>query len=156
MNQKIIKHTIDNYNKILNHLEGHIETGEADEQDYIQSNLLKKEIKKLSSNLLIKVKDIDKNDNLYKISNPKKAQKNAFEYLGPNAILYKSEKSKKKYKILNPNTNKYIHFGSDMEDYLYHQNEDRRDNYLKRSSNIKGNWKNNPYSPNNLSINILW
>ena len=43
-----------------------------------------------------------------------------------------------------------------MEDYLYHQNEKRRTNYLKRSSNIKGNWKDDPYSPNNLSINILW
>jgi len=156
MNQKIIKHTIDNYKKILNHLEGHIETGEADEQDYIQSNLIKKEIKKLSSNLLIKAKDISKDDNLYKISNPKEAQKEAFKYLGPNAILYKSEKPKKKYKIFDPNNNKYIHFGSDMEDHLYHQNEIRRENYLKRASNIKGNWKNNLYSPNNLSINILW
>lgn len=156
MNQKIIKHTIDNYNKILNHLEGHIETGEADEQDYLQSNLLKKEIKKLSTNLLIKAKDINKNDNLYKISNPKEAQKNAFEYLGPTAILYKSEKLNKKYKILNPNNNKYIHFGSNMEDYLYHQNEDRKNNYLKRSCNIKGDWKDNPYSPNNLSIHVTW
>jgi len=156
MNQKIIKHTIDNYKKILNHLEGHIESGEADEQDYIQSNLIKKEIKKLSNNLLIKAKDIIKDDNLYKISNPKEAQKEAFRYLGPTAILYKSEKPKKKYKILNPNNNKFIHFGSDMEDYLYHQNEIRRENYLKRASNIKGNWKNDPYSRNNLSINILW
>jgi hypothetical protein len=156
MNQKIIKHTIDNYKKILNHLEGHIETGEADEQDYLQSNLLKKEIKKLSINLLIKAKDIKKNDNLYKISNPKEAQKNAFNYLGPTAILYKSEKLNKKFKILNPNNNKYIHFGSNMEDYLFHQNEDRKNNYLKRSSNIKGDWKNNPYSPNILSQRILW
>lgn len=156
MNQKIIKHTIDNYKKILNHLQSHIESGEADEQDYLQSNLIKKEIKKLSSNLLIKAKDISKDDNLYKISNPKEAQKNAFRYLGPNAILYKSEKNNKKYKILNPNNNKYIHFGSNMEDYLYHQNEVRKNNYLKRSGNIKGNWINDPYSKNNLSRNILW
>jgi hypothetical protein len=156
MENKIIEHVINNYNKILQHLEGHIKSGEADEQDYKQSRLLKKEIKNLSNQLLIKAKDISKNDNLYKISNPKKAQKKAFDYLGSSAILYKSEKPKKKYKILNPNTNKYIHFGSDMEDYLYHQNEVRRKNYLKRSSNIKGNWKDDPYSKNNLSIHLLW
>jgi len=156
MENKIIEHVINNYNKILQHLESHIKSGEADEQDYIQSKLLKKEIKNLSKQLLIKVKDISKNDNLYKISNPKKAQKKAFDYLGSTAILYKSDKPNKKYKILNPNTNKYIHFGSDMQDHLYHQNENRRHNYLKRSRNIKGNWKDDPYSPNNLSINILW
>ena len=31
-----------------------------------------------------------------------------------------------------------------------------RINYLKRSSKIKGNWKNNLYSPNNLSRKIIW
>lgn len=156
MENKIIEGVINNYNKILQHLEEHIKTGEADEQDYKQSRLLKKEIKNLSNQLLIKVKDISKNDNLYNISNPKKAQKNAFNYLGPTAILYKSDKPNKKYKILNPYINKYIHFGSDLQDYLYHQNEDRRNNYLKRSRNIKGNWKDNPYSPNNLSMFITW
>jgi len=156
MDQKIIKHTINNYKKILNHLLSHIATGEADEQDYLQSQLIDKEIKNLLKQVLIPAKQISKNDNLYKISNPKKAQKNAFKYLGSTAILYKSDKPNKKYKILNPETNKYIHFGSDMEDYLYHQNEERRNNYLKRSSNIRGNWKDDPYSKNNLSINILW
>jgi hypothetical protein len=156
MDQKIIKHTINNYKQILQHLNQHIATGEADDQDYIQSNIIENEIKKLSKQLMVKANDINKNDNLYKISNPKKAQKNAFDYLGSTAILYKSDKPNKKYKIFNPNTNKYIHFGSDMEDYLYHQNEERRNNYLKRSSKIRGNWKDDPYSPNNLSINILW
>ena len=42
------------------------------------------------------------------------------------------------------------------EDYLKHNDETRKKNYLLRSGNIKGNWKNNPYSPNNLSRNILW
>ena len=34
--------------------------------------------------------------------------------------------------------------------------EYRRNAYLKRATNIKGNWKDNKYSPNNLAINILW
>lgn len=156
MNNNLIFDTINNYKKILSHLQEHIKSGEADEQDYIQSNLIKKEIKKLSNYILIPVQDLSSNDKLFYISNPKKAQYNAFKYLGPSAILYKSFKPNKKYKILNQYTNKYIDFGSNMEDYLYHQNEDRRNNYLKRASNIKGNWKNNPYSKNNLSINILW
>jgi hypothetical protein len=52
---------------------------------------------------------------------------------------------------------KWAHFGQiGYEDYTKHKDEYRRMNYLLRSSNIKGNWKNDMYSPNNLSINILW
>ena len=43
-----------------------------------------------------------------------------------------------------------------MEDYTLHGDKKRRDRYLKRATNIKGKWQDNPYSPNNLSINILW
>jgi DNA adenine methylase len=32
----------------------------------------------------------------------------------------------------------------------------RRDAYRARATNIKGNWKKNKYSPNNMAINILW
>jgi len=32
----------------------------------------------------------------------------------------------------------------------------RRKNYLARASNIKGDWKNDKFSPNNLAIKILW
>jgi len=34
--------------------------------------------------------------------------------------------------------------------------EMKRNAYVSRASNIKGNWKNNKYSPNNLAINLLW
>jgi len=43
-----------------------------------------------------------------------------------------------------------------MEDYTYHHDERRRDNYLKRSAGIKGYWKVNPFSKTNLSCNLLW
>jgi len=33
---------------------------------------------------------------------------------------------------------------------------EHRKNYLARATKIKGNWKNNKESPNNLAINILW
>ena len=34
--------------------------------------------------------------------------------------------------------------------------EMKRNAYLSRATKIKGNWKDNKYSPNNLAINILW
>jgi hypothetical protein len=42
------------------------------------------------------------------------------------------------------------------EDFTKHKDPIRRHNYLTRTANMKGNWKDNPYSPNNLSRNILW
>lgn len=32
----------------------------------------------------------------------------------------------------------------------------KRENYLKRATHIKGNWKQSTTSPNSLAINILW
>jgi hypothetical protein len=43
-----------------------------------------------------------------------------------------------------------------FEDFLKHADPVRRMNYLNRSSKIKGDWKSDPYSPNNLSMRILW
>jgi hypothetical protein len=34
--------------------------------------------------------------------------------------------------------------------------ERHRKSYLSRATKIKGNWKSNKYSPNNLAIRILW
>lgn len=90
-------------------------------------------------------------------SNIRVAQKNAIEYLGKDAKLYPSTKKDKKYMILDPNNNKWVHFGAfGMEDYTKHKSITRRRLYLARATKIKGNWKDNPYSPNNLSIHILW
>ena len=82
--------------------------------------------------------------------------KNAKSYLGNDVIILPSTRKNKKFLIMNPE-NKYVHFGDKRyEDFTQHKYKDRQQNYLKRSSNIKGNWKNNKYSPNNLSMNILW
>jgi hypothetical protein len=89
-------------------------------------------------------------------SNPQKAQKAAFKYLGNNGKLFLSTRKNKKYMIRDKN-DKWVHFGQmGYEDFTKHQDDERRKKYLKRSMNIRGNWKENPYSPNNLSINILW
>ena len=86
-------------------------------------------------------------------------QNNAYKIFGESGILYKSTKSNKKYMIYDIYKDKFIHFGSlkpPYQDYLKHGNEIRRYKYLKRAMHIKGNWFKNPFSPNSLSINLLW
>ena len=100
--------------------------------------------------------DIPKNDELYLYSNPIKAQAKAFKYLGKKSVLYKSQNVNKKYSIIDP-SGKTIHFGQlGYEDLTKHNDKLRKKNYLTRTAGMKGNWKNNPYSANNLSRNILW
>jgi len=43
-----------------------------------------------------------------------------------------------------------------MPDFTHHNDELRRQSYLKRSAGIRGNWKENKYSANNLSRSLLW
>lgn len=153
-NQKLIKIL----NDVIKHLEEHIKEGNFDELDIKQSKILKKQVEKLRGGIsYIRAVDVDLDDDLYKYSNPKKAQKQANKYFkGEKVVLYKSTKKNKKYMIQDPN-GKWIHFGQlPYEDYLKHRNFKRMVNYNLRASNIKGEWKDNKYSPNNLSINILW
>jgi hypothetical protein len=66
-----------------------------------------------------------------------------------------STRKGKKYMI--DNGEKVIHFGSILyQDYTKHRDKKRRDNYLKRATNIKGKWRDDPFSPNWLSILLLW
>lgn len=94
---------------------------------------------------------------LLKYSDPKQAQKKAYKYLGKTAKLYPGKNSHKKYSIYDPIHKKWVNFGQiGYEDYTKHKNKTRRKNYLTRSCGMKGNWKRNHYSANNLSIHILW
>jgi hypothetical protein len=95
-------------------------------------------------------------DDIWMYSNPNEAQRKAFKIYGPTAILFRSRTKTKKYFIINP-SGKVVNFGQmDYEDFTKHKNPIRRQNYLNRSENIKGNWKDDGYSANNLSRNILW
>ena len=106
--------------------------------------------------MMILAVDVPKKDELYLYSNPIKAQKQAFKYLGKKSILYKSQNVNKKYAIFDT-SGKKIHFGQlGYEDFTKHNDKTRKENYLTRTAGMKGNWKNNPYSANNLSRNILW
>ena len=67
-----------------------------------------------------------------------------------------STRKNKKYMIMN-DKNKLVHFGDlRYEDYTKHHDEERLKNYLSRATKIKGNWRRDKYSPNNLAINLLW
>ena len=94
---------------------------------------------------------------LLKYSNPKQAQRMAYKYLGKTAKLYPANNPQKKYKIYDPKNEKWVNFGQiGYEDFTKHKDKTRRKNYLTRTKFMKGNWKSNPYSANNLSREILW
>ena len=91
-----------------------------------------------------------------KYSDPNEVLKKAKEYLDDDVEIHFSSRKGKKYMVKNPD-GKWIHFGAmGYEDFTKHKDDKRRDNYLKRATKIRGNWKDNKYSPNNLSIHILW
>lgn len=103
------------------------------------------------------INDKDKYKRLLKMSNPEVVLQNAIKYFNdPKIELYISGSGCFKYMIYSPSMKK-INFGDiNYEDYTKHNNEERRDNYLKRSESIRGNWKEDKYSKNNLSRILLW
>lgn len=94
---------------------------------------------------------------LRKYSNPKTAQYKATRYLGKSAKLYPARNSAKKYSVFDDIHRKWVNFGQiGYEDFTKHGDLKRRRNYLVRTNSIRGNWKRNKYSANNLSREILW
>ena len=90
---------------------------------------------------------------LEKVSDINKVKKRAKEVYGLDVLP--STKKDKKYMI--DNGEKVIHFGSSLyQDYTKHMDKKRRDSYLKRATMIKGDWVDDPFSPNWLAINLLW
>jgi hypothetical protein len=71
--------------------------------------------------------------------------------------VFRSTRKDKKYMIFHPQTGEKVHFGHiAYQDFTKHKDKERRRRYLERARNINGNWKDDTYSPNNLSMNILW
>jgi hypothetical protein len=98
-----------------------------------------------------------KYNQLLTVSNPRIVQNNLNKYLGNTTDLYVSNRNNKKYMIKNPKNNKWVHFGDiRYEDFTRHLNTIRRNAYLRRATAINGDWENDVYSPNNLSIFTLW
>ena len=95
---------------------------------------------------------------LLTVSNPTIVKKNLKKYIPKDTPeLFISNRKNKKYMILNPESNKFVHFGSlAYEDFTKHNDLQRQKNYIIRASNIKGDWRSDKFSPNNLSLYLLW
>jgi len=145
----IIKKNIKNIDKKVDKLE---------EEDFIsfRDSVLKNRRFSAKKIPLIKATKVKKTDKIYKYSNPKQVQKMASKYI-KGLKVYRSNKKDKKYMVLDPKKNKWIHFGQiPYEDFTKHKDLKRRKNYLTRTASMKGNWKSNKYSANNLARKLLW
>jgi hypothetical protein len=88
----------------------------------------------------------------------------AKHYYGEDVKILQSTRKTKKYMIFDPYNNKFIHFGQmgylDFTKYVQiydiKRANEHRIRYLKRALSIKDKWMNNPYSPNFLSLLLLW
>ena len=102
----------------------------------------------------------EKYNELKKFSNPNIVKKKALEIFGKDVKIAVSTRKQNKYMILNPHTNKWVHFGGfnpPMSDFTKHPDDpERRRRYLARATAIRGDWASNPYSSNSLSLSLLW
>ena len=86
-----------------------------------------------------------------------KVYRNFMKYKGSDdAEIYLSATKNKKFAVKTPD-GRIVNFGAvGYDDYTKHQDQARRENYLARAQGIKGDWKSDKYSANNLAINVLW
>jgi hypothetical protein len=94
-----------------------------------------------------------KYEDLIKISDPYKVYIKFKEIYPCDSEIKISTRKNKKYMIYNPEKDKYIHFGSTMEDYTKHQDQQRRINFLIRNQR----WAEaDMYSAAYASYYLLW
>lgn len=68
-----------------------------------------------------------------------------------------SDRPEKKYQVWDAAKGRWVHFGAmGYEDYTKHRDPKRRRSYLSRSGSIRGSWRSDQYSANNLARNLLW
>ena len=89
-------------------------------------------------------------------TNPNKVFQNAKRIYGNNVKIKLSTRKDKKYMLLNPNNNKWIHFGTmkpPMEDYTKHQDNKRRQLFKIRNQK----WaEQDLYTPGFMSYYLTW
>lgn len=98
---------------------------------------------------------------LIKISDPAEVKRRFEKYRGTTkAEISVSPRPDKKYMIrvaaTDGNRGRIIHIGSTMSDFTKHSDEAKRKSYLARSAGIKGEWRDDKWSPNNLSRALMW
>ena len=87
-------------------------------------------------------------------SNPQEVLRKIHKYLGKDTDLYLSTRKNKKFMILNPNTNKMVHFGQmGYNDFTKTNDNQKRDNFRRRNHK----WANaDKYTAMYLSFYLLW
>lgn len=98
---------------------------------------------------------------LIKISNPDEVKRRFEKYRGTaKATIEPSPRPDKKYMIrvaaVGGVRGRVVHIGSTLADFTKHANEAKRQSYLARSAGIKGDWRDDKWSPNNLSRALMW
>lgn len=93
---------------------------------------------------------------LLKVSDPNEVRRRFNKYKGNDkATLEISHREDKKY-LVRVDGKRAIHFGSTMSDFTKHGDEIKRKSYLARSAGIRGDWRDDKWSANNLARNLLW
>lgn len=89
-------------------------------------------------------------------TNPNIVFQNAKRIYGNDVQIKLSTRKDKKYMLLNPHNNKWIHFGTmkpPMEDYTKHQDNKRRQLFKIRNQK----WaKQDKYTPGFMSYFLTW
>lgn len=98
---------------------------------------------------------------LIKVSDPAEVKRRFEKYRGTaKATIEPSPREDKKYLIrvapVAGVRGRAIHIGSKLEDFTKHGDEARRKSYLARSAGIKGDWRDDKWSANNLARVLLW
>jgi len=94
-----------------------------------------------------------KYEDLIKISDPYKVYIKFIETYPCDSEIKISTRKDKKYMIYNPENGKWFHFGSTMEDYTKHKDQQRRINFLIRNQR----WAEaDMYSAAYASYTLLW
>jgi len=99
---------------------------------------------------------------LIKISDPSEVKRRFEKYRGSTtkATIEPSPRADKKYLVRVAPSNgmrgRAIHFGSTMADFTKTGDEAKRKSYRARSAGIKGDWRDDKWSANNLARNLLW
>jgi len=93
---------------------------------------------------------------LIKISDPAEVKRRFEKYRGlTKATIEPSPRADKKY-LVRVDGKRAIHFGSTLADFTKHGDEAKRKSYLARSAGIKGDWRDDKWSANNLARALLW
>jgi hypothetical protein len=97
---------------------------------------------------------IEKIKKLKTKSNIQEVARRAKQIYGDDVVLYISDRKNKKYMILEPKTEKWMHFGDiRYEDFTYHGDKNRRERFQIRNHK----WSKEPkYSPSYMAYYLLW